>query len=160
MNIDKFKNLPLWTLAVWLVILLCFVLMGCKTKSVTEYVAVHDTLRVHKTDTVRDIRVVTKTDTVMQREIHTYTLDNRGDTVREIHFIHDVERTIVVDSTNRYRAKVDSLQAIVDKLADKEIVRQPTFWERWQRVIDIIITLVGLFTAFLAWWKIRGKNTP
>lgn len=158
MDVSKFKNLPLWTLAVWLLILSCWMLMGCRTKSVTEYVAVHDTLRTVRTDTVRDVRVVTKTDTLRQTESHTYTLDNRGDTVREIHFIHDVERTTVVDSTNRYRAKVDSLQAIVDKLAAKEIVRQPTFWERWQRVIDIIITLVfvGLFTAFLAWWKIRG----
>ena len=158
MDANKIKNLPLWTLALWLVILACWLLMGCRTKSVTEYVEVHDTLRVYNTDTLHDVRVVTKTDTLRQTESHFLTVNERGDTIREVHVYHEREKTVVVDSTNRYRAKVDSLQAVIDKLADKEIVRQPTFWERWQRVIDIIITLVfvGLFTAFLAWWKIRG----
>lgn len=152
------NNGLLWLAMVWGAILVAFCFMSCRTKSVTEFVAVHDTLRTVRTDTVRDVRVVTKTDTLRQLESHILTVDERGDTIREVHVYHEREKTVVVDSTNRYQSKIDSLQAVIDKLADKEIVRQPTFWERWQRVIDIIITLVfvGLFTAFLVWWKIRG----
>ena len=159
MDVSKFKNLPLWTLAVWLVILACWILMGCRTKSVTEYVAVHDTLRTVRTDTVRDVRVVTKTDTLRQTESHFLTVNERGDTIREVHVYHEREKTVVVDSTNRYKSKVDSLQSIVDKLATKEVVKEPSLWERWKRAIDVIITLavVGLFVWFLRWRDSKNR---
>ena len=151
MDVSKFKNLPLWALAVWLVILACWMLMGCRTKSVTEYVAVHDTLRTVRTDTVRDVRVVTKTDTLRQTESHFLTVNDRGDTIREIHYYKEVEKETVVDSTKRYQSKVDSLQSIVDKLATKEVVKESSFWERWKRIIDVVVTVVvvGLFVWFL-----------
>lgn len=153
------KNLPIWAIGVWLVILACWLLMGCKTKSVTEYVAVHDTLRTIQTDTVRDVRVVTKTDTLRQTESHFLTVNERGDTIREVHVYHEREKTVVVDSTNRYKSKVDSLQSIVDKLATKEVVKEPSLWERWKRAIDVIITLavVGLFVWFLRWRDSKNR---
>ncbi len=156
---ERMKNLPIWAIGVWLVILACWLLMGCKTKSVTEYVAVHDTLRTIQTDTVRDVRVVTKTDTLRQTESHFLTVNERGDTIREVHVYHEREKTVVVDSTNRYKSKVDSLQSIVDKLATKEVVKEPSLWERWKRAIDVIITLavVGLFVWFLRWRDSKNR---
>ena len=154
------NNGLLWLAVVWGVILLCFCLMGCRTKMVTELVHVHDTLRTVQTDTVRDVHVVVKTDTLRQLETHYFTVNQFGDTIREVHHYHEVAKTVVVDSTNRYQSKVDSLQAIVDRLSTKEVTKQPTWWERWKRVIDNIITLafVGLFVAFLRWLDMRGKK--
>ena len=39
-----------WILGAWLTLLLVMALAGCRTKSVTEYVVTHDTLRVTSTD--------------------------------------------------------------------------------------------------------------
>ena len=153
------NNSLLWLAVVWIVILIAFCFMSCRTKSVTEFVAVHDTLRTVRTDTVRDVRVVTKTDTLRQLESHFLTVNERGDTIREIHYYKEVEKEAVVDSTNRYQSKVDSLQSIVDKLATKEVVKEPSFWERWKRVIDVVVTVVvvGLFVWFLRWLDRKNR---
>ena len=103
--------------------------------------------------------MVTKTDTLRQTESHFLTVNERGDTIREVHVYHEREKTVVVDSTNRYKSKVDSLQSIVDKLATKEVVKEPSLWERWKRAIDVIITLavVGLFVWFLRWRDSKNR---
>jgi hypothetical protein len=155
----SWNNGLLWLAVVWGVILLCFCLMGCRTKMIAEYVAVHDTLRTVQTDTVRDVHVVVKTDTLRQMETHYFTVNEFGDTIREVHHYHEVEKTVVVDSTKRYQSKVDSLQSIVDKLATKEVVKEPSFWERWKRVIDVVVTVVvvGLFVWFLRWLDRKNR---
>lgn len=155
----SWNNGLLWLAVVWGVILLCFCLMGCRTKMIAEYVAVHDTLRTVHTDTVRDVRVVTKTDTLRQLESHFLTVNQQGDTIREIHYYKEVEKETVVDSTKRYQSKVDSLQSIVDKLTTKEVVKEPSFWERWKRVIDVVVTVVvvGLFVWFLRWLDRKNR---
>lgn len=154
------NNGLLWLAVVWGAILVAFCFMSCRTKSVTEFVAVHDTLRTVRTDTVRDVRVVTKTDTVRQLESHFLTVNELGDTIREVHVYHEREKTIVVDSTNRYQSKIDSLQSIVDRLSTKDVVKEPSFWERWKRAVDVIVTVVvvGLFVWFLQWLDNKGKR--
>lgn len=114
-----------WLLAFLIVLTIgCLSMCSCKTpKSVTEYVTVHDTLISHKTDTIKDVKVVTKIDTVRQVENHTYTINNVGDTIKEIHHYHDTEKIIVVDSTERYKATVDSLRKALINLANKETVK-------------------------------------
>lgn len=149
MDANKYKNLPLWTLAVWLVILACWLLMGCRTKSVTEYVAVHDTLRVYSTDTLHDVRVVTKTDTLRQLESHFLTVNERGDTIREVHVYHEREKTVVVDSTNRYQSKIDSLQAVIDKSREQTTIKETPWWERWGRKIGFTVVVVLLLMLIL-----------
>lgn len=143
------KNLPIWAIGVWLVILTCWLLMGCKTKSVTEYVAVHDTLRTVQTDTVRDVRVVTKTDTIHQTESHLLTVNERGDTIREVHVYHEREKTVVVDSTNRYQSKIDSLQAVIDKSREQTTIKEPPWWERWGRKIGFAVVVLLLLMLIL-----------
>lgn len=154
------NNGLLWLAVVWGAILVAFCFMSCRTKSVTEFVAVHDTLRTVRTDTVRDVRVVTKTDTLRQLESHFLTVNELGDTIREVHVYHEREKTIVVDSTNRYQSKIDSLQSIIDRLSTKEVVKEPSFWERWKRAVDVIVTVVvvGLFVWFLRWLDNKGKR--
>jgi hypothetical protein len=141
---DKWMNNGLvWLAVVWGALLLAFCLMGCRTKSVVEFVEVHDTLRTVQTDTVREVRVVTKTDTIKQMENHILTVNERGDTIREVHFYHEREKTIVVDSTNRYQSKIDSLQSIIDRMSTKEVVKEPWFWAwGWKILAGIVAAII------------------
>jgi len=130
------------------IIILLLLLTSCSTKkTITEYVAVHDTMVVHHTDTIRDTRLYTIHDTLTQREVHTITLNNVGDTVREVHHYHDTQRTIVVDSTDRYKAVVDSLRQALDKSREqeKEVVKtRPAWWEygAYFCVVAIVLWLI------------------
>lgn len=135
------NNGMLWLAVVWGALLLAFCLMGCRTKRVVEFVEKHDTLRTVQTDTVREVRVVTKTDTLKQMESHILTVNERGDTIREVHFYHELEKTVVVDSTNRYQSKIDSLQSIIDRMSTKEVVKTPWFWDWGWKVIAVIAAL-------------------
>lgn len=91
MDANKIKNLPLWTLAVWLVILAAWLLMGCaaKVKAVevhdTTFVAHHDTVTIYKTKE----RVDLERDTIRE----TVVLKDGGDTIK-------VERYVYVGRTN------------------------------------------------------------
>ena len=124
-------------------------LFGCKTQKVVETVIerVHDTVTSVRTDTVREVRVQIIRDTTIQKEVHTYTLDNKGDTVREIHHYHDSEKVIVVDSTDRYKAVVDSLrQALHEaKSKDKMVVKTKKVVRWWEYVALLIIVGTTIF---------------
>ena len=128
-------------------------LVGCKpqktvTETITEYV--HDTVTVHKADTVQIVKITTKTDTVKQIENHTYTLSNQGDTIKEVHHHYMVEKTIVVDSTNRYKATVDSLRAALHEAKSKEkVVVKTRYILRWWEWGIIGVLAVVLIAAVL-----------
>ena len=120
---------------------LSFLLTSCATKEIIkeEMLTVHDTIYSHKTDTLVDIKVITVHDTTRQVENHTITLNNVGDTIKEIHHYHDSEKVIVVDSTNRYKATVDSLQkALHEQQNTKTEVKQSKKWRGY--VLTVIIT--------------------
>ena len=135
-----------WLLAFLIVLTIgCLSMCSCKTsKTITEYVTVHDTLVSYKTDTVKDVRFVTKTDTVRQVENHTYTINNVGDTIKEIHHYHDTEKIIVVDSTERYKATVDSLRKALDILANKEAVmtKPSQMWWKLPLILAVWAALI------------------
>jgi hypothetical protein len=136
------------------VIIALLFLSSCATKkTVTEYITIHDTLTTYRTDTIRDVKYLHHTDTVTNREVHTYTINDVGDTVKEIHHYHDTEKVIIVDSTDRYRAVVDSLQRIVDAKAEKTTVkvRQTVPW--WEKGTFLAI----VFFVCIAILKSRTK---
>ena len=145
-------NTILMILCVCVAVIL-FLLCSCKTTHEVERVYTHDTLYVNNSDTVREVKVTHHTDTVRQIETHTYTINNVGDTIREIHHYHDVQHTIVVDSTERYEAKVDSLQVIISQMREKQatIVKKPSFWEHLKDyAIGGVVMLIALA---IVWWK-------
>ena len=142
----------LMVLAVCLAVILSL-LASCRTVHEVEHVYTHDTLYVHHSDTVREVKVTHQTDTVNQIEKHTYTINNVGDTIKEIHHYHNSERTIVVDSTERYEAKVDSLEKAlaIEKSKEKVIEKRPPFWARLKDyAIGGVITLIALAAV---WWR-------
>ena len=127
------------------ILLLLFTMGSCSSQRVVEErVYVHDTVTVHHTDTIRDIRLQTVHDTVMQREVHTTTINNVGDTLKEVHNYYNTSRTIIVDSTDRYKAVVDSLQAIIDSRQEQvvEVKKSPLPSIRDMIVAALIIIVV------------------
>jgi hypothetical protein len=122
------------------VIIVLLFLSSCSTKkTVTEYITIHDTLTTYRTDTIRDVKYLHHTDTVTNKEVHTYTINGVGDTVKEIHHYHDTEKVIIVDSTDRYRAIVDSLQRIVDAKAEKTTVKVKQSIPLWEKGVFLAI---------------------
>ena len=142
----------LMVLAVCLAVILSL-LASCKTTREVERVYTHDTLYVHHSDTVREVKVTHHTDTVKQIEKHTYTINNVGDTIREIHHYHDTERTIIVDSTDRYKAKNDSLQRLLDREREKEKTVEKK--EPWKYRLALYAAMCAL--ALLSWYSFKGK---
>lgn len=124
------------------------VVCSCTTKEkvITEYVTVHDTIHTHKTDTLREVSYQVRVDTIRQTETHTITLNNVGDTIREVHYYHDREKVIVVDSTDRYKATVDSLRSalITEQNKYKEVVKTKHVvkWYEWLLILCITGALV------------------
>jgi hypothetical protein len=138
------------------VIILAFLfLTSCSTKkTITEYVAVHDTLIVTHTDTLMTTKVQTVRDTITNTEVHTYTLNNVGDTVKEIHHYHNSERTIVVDSTDRYKATVDSLRAAMraqESVKEVKVTNRPRWWEYIVLVAFCVAWIFGISIAVKIW---------
>ena len=132
---NKRENRIVWAFFVaFVTIIVVSLLWGCKTQKVVETVVehVHDTVQVHHSDTVREVKISHHTDTVKQIETHTFTLNNAGDTIKEIHHYHDVWHTTVIDSTYRYKARMDSLERAleVEKSKNKTITnRKYGSWE-------------------------------
>lgn len=156
---DEDYNPTSHTLTILMVLAVCLavilsLLASCRTIHDTERVYTHDTLYVHHSDTVREVKVTHHTDTVKQIEKHTYTINNVGDTIKEIHHYHDVQHTIVVDSTERYEAKVDSLKKAlaIEKSKEKVIEKRPPFWARLKDyAIGGVIALIALGVIWLVW---------
>lgn len=137
-----------WLAALWLVLAMIFLAMcSCTTKKViTETIYEHDTITVHHSDTIKEVVYKSKVDTVTNTEVHTYTLNNVGDTVKEIHHYHNKEKVIVVDSTDRYKSIVDSLQAIINHQHDKQekVTKTKRPWTDY-----VIVAVVLAFALFL-----------
>ena len=155
MRLDPRKETGMAVLAAILImaVLGLMMLSSCTTKekTVTEYVAVHDTIHSHHTDTLREVSYKVRVDTVWQRETHTITLNNVGDTIKEIHHYHDIEKVIVVDSTDRYRSVVDSLRAALarEQSKSKEVTKRKVPLSAIARWLIISALVFGIFIVVL-----------
>lgn len=129
--------------AVMLLIVLLTMCSCATRKVVEERVYVHDTVTVHKSDTVVDVRVVQQHDTITNTEVHTFTVNNVGDTIKEVHHFHFSEKTVVLDSTYRYKAKIDSLQAIIDGRQEQVVeVKKSSGQSTLQMIVAALIIIV------------------
>ncbi len=153
MKLDPKKETGMAVLAAILImaVLGLLILTSCvtKEKTVTEYVAVHDTIHSHHTDTLREVSYKVRVDTVWQHETHTITLNNVGDTIKEIHHYHDIEKVIVVDSTNKYIARIDSLQKALEREKSKEVTKQNVPLSAIAKWLVISALVFGIFIVVL-----------
>ena len=154
---DEDYNPTSHTLTILMVLAVCvavilMLLCSCKATHEVERVYTHDTLIVHHTDTLIHTKTLHVHDTTRQVEQHLITLNQAGDTIREVHHYHDTERTIVLDSTDRYKAKNDSLQKLLNKERNKEkVVEKKEPW--WQRLKNTAInSMIVLAVLGGIWW--------
>ena len=122
-------------------------LVSCKTVKSTTEVYVHDTLRVHTTDTIYQRIVAHQTDTVRDKEVTRIVLKESGDTIKVYndHYIYRyVERN---DSAVIYKTKVDSLLKVLDQRKEVVKVTQKGTSLRDKLVFVLIVALI-IFCVF------------
>ena len=116
------EKIPLYIIAAFVLFLLINVLAGCKTKSVTEYVAVHDTTLISKTDTCYKVKTEYSHDTLRVETERVITITKEGDTLKVVEW-RDRWRDRVVHSTDTVREKsTDTIYISKDTEHDKETV--------------------------------------
>ena len=112
----------------------------------------HDTLRVHTSDTIYQRIVTHHTDTVRDKEVTRIVLRETGDTIKVYndHYIYRyVERN---DSTDIYKTRIDSLLKVLDQRKEQKQVKTkpPIAW--WEYALTITILLV------VSIWVLRSKT--
>lgn len=121
-----------------IILIIILALCSCSTtKHVVEQITVHDTVYSHHTDTVKDVKVLHLTDTVKLQEVHTYTVNAAGDTVRENHHLIEHNKIMIIDSTFRYQSERDSLRQALHEAQsnNKVIVKEKEVMPRWGWII-------------------------
>ena len=127
-------------------------LVSCATKEIiteeTSYV--HDTVEVHRADTLWEYKFIKQCDTVKHESMHTVVLNDRGDTIREIHNHYNTEKIIIVDSTYKYEVERDSLRKALDKAHEREKTKEKRgrTWTDTIAAIAIVMAAVA-FMIFL-----------
>ena len=155
---------------VGVIILLLLLLTSCGSKkTITEYVAVHDTTYISRSDTIRDYRVVRDTivdwkvitthDTLHHEKERVIVLNEKGDTISEREWerlwqkIHDLQSSLQreshTDSSSYLKAQNDSLRAIL-KAQESKIEVKTTNRLLWWKFIAFI-TLFALWIGGVSW---------
>ena len=123
----------------WLAFLLVSMLTGCRTKTIAEFVAVHDTLMVSKTDTCYKVRVERIADTVMIETEHSVTLNEGGETIRVAIYRDRWRDRWNVRTDTVMRATIDTVYLSKDTDTKKVADSGVPWWERWTIVLAIIV---------------------
>lgn len=147
---------------VGVIILLLLLLTSCGSKkTITEYVAVHDTLVVHHSDTLKiiketkdtiiDWKFITLHDTLHHEKERVIVLDEKGDTISQREWerlwqkIHELESArhdeSHSDSSAYYKSSRDSLQRILDSQKEKKTVKTKII-PLWQNGLFFAVIVV------------------
>lgn len=128
-------------------------LVSCTTKEIVtkETSYVHDTVEVHRADTLWEYKFIKQCDTVKHESVHTVVLNERGDTIREIHNHYNTEKIIIVDSTYKYKAERDSLRNALDQAHEREKTKEKR-GRTWTDTISAMVVLMAavVFMLFIA----------
>lgn len=124
-------------------------LSGCKTIKQSERIEIHDTLTIHHSDTVKEYKMKKLFDTVHHYHHELITLNEGGDTVKQIINNTFRERIIERDSSDTYKSKIDSLARVINELQQKEkVVEKKDWWAEWKwRLITFAAIVVALLLA-------------
>ena len=142
------EKIPLYIVGLIVLFLLVNMLVGCKTKAVTEYVAVHDTLRISKTDTLYKVKTEISHDTLRIEVEKIVTVNEGGDTIK-LEIYKDRWR-------DRWNVKTDTLiYRVVDSEHEKTTVKQPSWWERWKWKLAAFSALCAVL--LLLWMTCKEK---
>ena len=153
------------TLLAWLIIM-TMVMLCCSCASrkemITEVVTVHDTIQTVRTDTIRDVRLVTVHDSSHHVTERIVTLRESGDTLRIV-VNNNIERIVQKsDSLDRYRHVADSLKAVIDKAASNthtQVITDQRLAIKYKILFYITLILTILITAVLAKTNILKRKS-
>lgn len=132
-------------------------LVSCTTKEIVtkETSYVHDTVDVYRADTLWEYKFINQRDTVKQESVHTVVLNDRGDTIKEIHHYHDTEKIIIVDSTYKYKAERDSLRKALDQAHEREKTKKG---RTWTDTISAMVVMLACVAFFYFLWRLEKKD--
>ena len=144
------------------IILSALLLSGCKTIHQSERIEIHDTLTIHRSDTVKEYKLKTLYDTVHHYHHEVLTLNEGGDTIKQIINNTFRERIIERDSSDTYRSKIDSLARIINELQQKEkVVEKKDWWAEWKwRLITFAAIVVALLLAIRSAKDVINRIRP
>lgn len=152
---NRWNNGLIWLGIVWGALLIAFCLMGCRAKSVVEFIEVHDTLRTHSVDTFTIVKSKEVHDTLRLEVEKVVTLKESGETLRVAVYRDRWRSVIQHDTIDRYKAKYDSLLAVSNQTHEKEVVKQASWWQRLGWKILGAVLFAGIILAII----IRLKKT-
>ena len=134
-------------------------LVSCTTKEIVtkETSYVHDTVEVYRADTLWEYKFIKQCDTVKHESVHTVVLNDRGDTIREIHNHYNTEKTIIVDSTYRYEVERDSLRKALDKAHEREKTKEKR-GRTWADTISAMVVMLACVAFFYFLWRLERKD--
>ena len=138
-----------------IVTIICCVNCTTKREIITEvhtdtiYNETHDTLVItqNKIDTIRDYKIITKTDTIRDIQTRIITLKESGDTIKEVVQNNVYHYVYQKDSTDKYQSKIDSLEKKLTQLQkEKEKVQN----QKEKEVVKEKKNIFGYFTFLMA----------
>ena len=170
----KQENVILWVIAIALLL----IIFSCRTRKevVTETIHTHDTVMVHKTDTVREVKLqidsfidwkyITIFDTVYHEREKELVLNEQGDTIKHKekenlwHKTHENEATqhneSHTDSTAYYKAENEKLrQALIKEQTKTKEIKKNLIIPWWVWVVLPTILMLGVFG--IVRWVIQKK---
>ena len=135
--------------------LLLNMLVGCKTKSVTEYISVHDTLHVTRTDTLYKVKVEHSADTLRIETEKVVTVNMAGDTVKVVEVRDRWRDRWSVRTDTVYQAKTDTIYRVQAQKEKQTVVKGATWWEKAKFAAIIALCCVVLIKgkSLLSWLR-------
>lgn len=117
---------------------------SCATKTLTEYVEIHDTLVVHHNDTTTIYQQKLVHDTLEKVVEKTVTIKENGDTTRIITNNIIREKVVEKDSIDRYRSVLDSIKSALKHLDEKhEVVKKKDPWYKLPLIVSVLVLITG-----------------
>ena len=130
-----------------LILMFALSLTSCRTTHTATEVYLHDTLRVHTSDTIYQRIVTHHTDTVRDHEVTRIVLKESGDTIK-VYNDHYIYRYVGRnDSTDIYKTRIDSLLKILDQRQHETKVVEPRPSIRDKLVFILIVAFI-IFCVF------------
>lgn len=116
-----------FVLTVLTLLLMCSCASARKTSRSMEARVTHDTLHVWHRDTVSEVRVISRVDTVRELQERVVTLREGGDTLREVVNNYYWRSVVERDSSDFYKRVCDSLRSALavknTAVVEKEVVK-------------------------------------
>ena len=149
------EKIPLYIIGAFVLFLLVTALAGCRTKSVTEYISVHDTLHVTRTDTLYKVKVEHRADTLRIETEKVVTVNVAGDTVKVVEVRDRWRDRWSVKMDTVYKAKTDTIYRVQAQKEKQTVVKGATWWEKAKFAAIIALCCVVLIKgkSLLSWLR-------